>query len=180
MDKQTEDWVRKLELDSSQKTSKLSANFVDQELIFQSLKTYYETDPGSFCNMVSNGPPPAFRWISWRIIILSKSKKTESFEELAKKGSEDTKMKDSILKDIHRTFPNVGFFSNPEHTAHQALAEQLFAFGAYKPEVGYVQGINFIIAALMLISGKWDEEVFRVVQNLADENLDFFKFEAIF
>lgn len=47
-------------------------------------------------------------------------------------------MKDSILRDIHRTFPSVGFFASPEHKSHEGLADLLLAFGAVKKEVGYV------------------------------------------
>jgi hypothetical protein len=76
-----------------------------------------------------------------------------------------------ILKDINRTFPNHPFFSSEEfgHYGQFALYRVLCKFSSTYPSVGYCQGMNYIVAFLLLVSGSHEEEVFSFFVELCDE-----------
>ncbi|KAL8429216.1 hypothetical protein Efla_006205 [Eimeria flavescens] len=51
-----------------------------------------------------------------------------------------------IELDVHRTFPSIPFF---REEGQHALRRILQAFAVFDPEVGYVQGMNFVAGALL-------------------------------
>ena len=57
-------------------------------------------------------------------------------------GSED-----QINKDLARTFPKVQQFKESE--GQMALKRVLFAYSKYDPSIGDVQGMNFIVGAML-------------------------------
>lgn len=52
----------------------------------------------------------------------------------------------AIELDVHRTFPSIPFF---REEGQQALRRVLQAFAIFDPEIGYVQGMNFVAGALL-------------------------------
>ena len=53
-----------------------------------------------------------------------------------------------IKRDLNRTFPDCLFFA--ENNSGQILLERvLIAISKYDPEIGYVQGMNFVIGSLL-------------------------------
>ncbi|KAL8274854.1 hypothetical protein Esti_001206 [Eimeria stiedai] len=52
----------------------------------------------------------------------------------------------AIELDVHRTFPSIPFF---REEGQHALRRILQAFAVFDPEVGYVQGMNFVAGALL-------------------------------
>jgi len=61
--------------------------------------------------------------------------RTSSFEKL-------------IVRDLTRTFPKLEYFQKQEN--QQALYNVVKAYSLYDPEVGYCQGISFIVGPLLL------------------------------
>jgi len=53
-----------------------------------------------------------------------------------------------IELDLNRTFPDENYFSN-KSKGKEALRRVLLAFSKYDHVLGYVQGMNFIVAALL-------------------------------
>ncbi|GAA55182.1 TBC1 domain family member 14 [Clonorchis sinensis] len=56
----------------------------------------------------------------------------------------------AIKLDVSRTFPVLGLFQ-PGNPLHSPLHDLLAAYVAYRPEIGYVQGMSFLAAILLLV-----------------------------
>ncbi|KAA3674864.1 TBC1 domain family member 14 [Paragonimus westermani] len=56
----------------------------------------------------------------------------------------------AIKLDVSRTFPSLGLFQ-PGNPYHDPLHDLLAAYVAYRPEIGYVQGMSFLAAILLLV-----------------------------
>jgi hypothetical protein len=70
-----------------------------------------------------------------------------------------------IVRDVHRTLPEHKMFQEPEGIGQQVLLNILSAYANYDPEVGYCQGMGFIVGCLIL--------------QLRDEELAFWTFVQI-
>jgi Rab-GTPase-TBC domain len=55
-----------------------------------------------------------------------------------------------IEKDLHRTFPEQKIFQEKGGTGQQVLNNILCAYANYDPEVGYCQGMGFIVGCLII------------------------------
>lgn len=78
----------------------------------------------------------------------------------------DTKLKETIHTDMHRTFPdNILFKSKAEPGMQKALFNVLLAYGHHNPTVGYCQGMNFIAGYLIIIT-KDEEKSFWLMDAL--------------
>lgn len=56
----------------------------------------------------------------------------------------------AILIDLGRTFPNHSYFSSPLGPGQLALFNLLKAYSLLDPEVGYCQGLSFVVGVLLL------------------------------
>lgn len=56
----------------------------------------------------------------------------------------------AIKMDVSRTFPSLGLFQ-PGNPYHEPLHDLLAAYVAYQPLIGYVQGMSFLAAILLLV-----------------------------
>ncbi|XP_042281359.1 growth hormone-regulated TBC protein 1-A-like [Thunnus maccoyii] len=83
----------------------------------------------------------------------------------------DTKLKETIHTDMHRTFPdNILFQSKAEPGLQRALFNVLLAYGHHNKAVGYCQGMNFIAGYLIIIT-KDEEKSFWLMDALLDRIL---------
>eukprot|EP00347_Sterkiella_histriomuscorum_P015634 403356284 len=55
-----------------------------------------------------------------------------------------------IIKDLKRTLPELGIFKIDYQTGQNQLYNVLFAYSCYDNEVGYVQGMNYVAAMLII------------------------------
>ncbi|GIL46436.1 hypothetical protein Vafri_3433 [Volvox africanus] len=67
-----------------------------------------------------------------------------------------------IMRDLNRTFPNHLAFMRRQSVGQKALFSVLWASAAYRPLVGYVQGMGFLAAVLLLYMP--DEDAFWTFQ----------------
>lgn len=75
----------------------------------------------------------------------------EVYQELLESQLENPQYKDSIKQidlDLARTYPDERYFSDGSK-GHAALRRVLVAFSKYDVNLGYVQGMNFIVGALL-------------------------------
>ncbi|XP_065214175.1 TBC1 domain family member 12-like [Planococcus citri] len=116
-------------------------------------------------NLWWNGLPPCIRGKVWSLAIGNKLEITgEQYKECVKKSKEILKngSKDSlhmnesyehsvelIRLDISRTFPQLCIFQQGG-PYYEVLHCLLGAYVCYQPEIGYVQGMSFIAAVLLL------------------------------
>jgi len=61
----------------------------------------------------------------------------------------DESVADLIKLDVSRTFPQLGLFQE-SGPLHSPLSTLLGAYVAYRPDIGYVQGMSFLAAMLLL------------------------------
>jgi len=73
----------------------------------------------------------------------------------------------TILKDVTRTFTDLPFFVEDSEAGNNKLFNVLKAYANYDTEVSYVQGINYIVA-LMLLHIEDEEQVFWCLVNLME------------
>lgn len=65
------------------------------------------------------------------------------------KGIDREQSVEVIGLDVLRTFPNLGFFQEGG-PYYSALHDVLGAYACYRPDIGYVQGMSFLAAVLLL------------------------------
>lgn len=87
--------------------------------------------------------------------------------------SVESSYKDAILKDINRTLPEDHTFRSGKMN-NLKLNNVLNAYSNFNKKIGYAQGLNFIVAAIILILNE-EEQVFLFVDSLIKK----FKFNKI-
>jgi hypothetical protein len=103
--------------------------------------------PKELSKAIQHGIPTVIRGPIWQLMSSSKSAELEeTYKALLKLTSPHEK---AIQKDISRTFPNHKFF---KHTGagQDGLFMVVKAYSLYDREVGYTQGLAFIVATLLL------------------------------
>eukprot|EP01083_Nonionella_stella_P105410 303191_1 len=72
-----------------------------------------------------------------------------------------------IRLDLDRTFPCLQFFRAPDGPLYLPLMEVLGAFACYRPDMGYVQGMSYL-AAVLLLNMDSDNSLFSVFTAFAN------------
>lgn len=93
----------------------------------------------------------------------------------------DATVKDSIMLDLSRTFPENIYFANIQDPAglQKPLKHVLSAFAAHNPHIGYCQGLNFVVGMLLLILRN-EEKTFWLLDTLTRHMLpDFYAADMV-
>ncbi|GAW08544.1 GTPase-activating protein GYP5 [Lentinula edodes] len=111
---------------------------------------------------IAKGIPPTLRGMMWQLMAASKDPELEStYLKLLKESSIHEK---AILRDLGRTFPHHDFFTDGQGIGQENLYNVLKAYSIYDPQVGYCQGLPFVVAILLL--NMPDEEAFSLLVRL--------------
>lgn len=123
------------------------------------------THPKELSKAIQQGIPPVIRGAVWQLMSSSKSVDLEEvYKALLKLSSPHEK---AIMKDLNRTFPNHKYFKEGGGVGQEGLfmvvkayslyviylvshLAMLISVDRYDQEVGYTQGLAFIVAALLL------------------------------
>ncbi|KAI7899282.1 rab-GTPase-TBC domain-containing protein [Cokeromyces recurvatus] len=111
---------------------------------------------------LSNGMPPQLRGKLWRIFSDSETDNDlieNEYRELLDKTSPYEKL---MKRDVSRAFPNLPFFK--EKDGQQMLFNVIKAYSLFDQNVGYCQGIHFVVGCLLLHMP--DEAAFSVLIKL--------------
>lgn len=114
----------------------------------------------------TRGIPGEFRWRIWsNLIIKDKLYSEETYLGLQ---SVDEPILSTIKRDLDRSFPNEPYFDLGQfgEIGQKALERVLAKFAFKYPQVGYCQGMNFLVGFLLLVSGGAEIEVFQMVECL--------------
>lgn len=98
---------------------------------------------------IDNGIPDAIRFKVWCLILESdhyKEMYPKTMKELLEEGENESY--GQIDKDLNRTFPQIGFFSQPSFI--ESLRNVLYCYSHVDPEVEYTQGIGFLAGMLLV------------------------------
>lgn len=99
-------------------------------------------------NKIRGGIPPPLRGVVWPSIAgTHESELHEAFEKLA---NEPSPYDGLIGKDVGRSFPNVEMFREKDGEGQQMLGRVLKAFSLYDDQIGYCQGLGFVVGPLLM------------------------------
>ncbi|GET93706.1 Rab-like GTPase activating protein, putative [Leishmania tarentolae] len=99
------------------------------------------------------GIPSRFRGVAWQLLMgsfhqLNSEENSGVYVALRDKKLADKETDAVISRDLARTFPTHVLFQDPGGVGQTFLRNVLHAYAGCDPEVGYVQGMGFIVAAL--------------------------------
>jgi len=118
------------------------------------------------------GLPPPVRGKVWRLALTnSLNLTTHLYTILRTRAHSATESKETlqlVSLDVSRTFPQLGIFQEGG-PYHSTLRDLLGAYVCYRPDLGYVQGMSFIAAILLLNLDEAD--AFIVFANLVNRPL---------
>lgn len=112
--------------------------------------------PALFQKRLIKGPPIEYRWSAW-MAACNLQGSLNVFAQL-QYAELSHQVEDDINKDLPRTFSDHPYFSGNKGKA--ALQRVLKAFALQHRDIGYCQGLNYIAAFTLLVSGGRDEECF--------------------
>ena len=109
-------------------------------------------DPREVTRRIHAGIPDQIRGLCWQLMAQSKDPELEIMYEMLKdRPSPHEKI---IQADLPRTFPRHEYFREKQGPGQIALGNVARAYSIYDGDVGYCQGIAFVVGALLLnVSG---------------------------
>jgi TBC1 domain family member 10 len=115
------------------------------------------------------GIPSRFRGVAWQLLLgsfhqLNSDENAGVFLALRDKKLADKEVDAIISRDLARTFPNHVLFQDAGGAGQTFLRNVLHAYAGSDPEVGYVQGMGFLVAALSTQMG--EEESFWALHEM--------------
>ena len=110
-------------------------------------------------NKIKGGVPPPLRGVVWVSMVGARDLDLgDRFDQLCLESSPYEVL---IGKDVGRSFPGVEMFRDPEGDGQQMLGRVLRAFSLYDTEIGYCQGLGFLVGPLLMQMG--DKDAFCVL-----------------
>lgn len=141
--------------------SKLLGNYKSSKPIEDLLKD--TKNCRALTSYIRQGIPVKWRWQTWKsyinLVIIS--------EKRYRNIPLDRQMIDSvIIKDVHRTFPEHKYFDKKffGYYGQYALLRVLAKFSSAYPDVGYCQGMNFVVGFMLIVSGGNEIECFCMLE----------------
>lgn len=110
-------------------------------------------------NKVRGGVPAPLRGVVWVSMAGARDKLLE--EQFDKLSGESSPYENMIGKDIGRSFPGVEMFRDPEGEGQKMLGRVLKSYSLYDKQIGYCQGLGFLVGPLLMQMG--DRESFCVL-----------------
>jgi len=86
------------------------------------------------------------------------------FITIARDKKREVNIHELIRRDLPRTFPEFQLFKQPESEAYNQILKVLDTAAYYQPEIGYVQGMSYVAATLLLFMNHY--EAFLCFANL--------------
>jgi len=139
----------------------------EQDAEFSLIK-YAQREPHVFHRRLVKGPPPIYRWVSWKVALNVREHRIEGLYSKLKEQKNAAKWLKTIQKDLDRTFPTHPLFGESvfKEKGQVALENILTIFSMYCPNVGYCQGMNFVVGFMLIISGFQEEDTFWTFTSL--------------
>lgn len=115
--------------------------------------------PTLTANKIKAGVPPPLRGVVWVSMVGARDEQlSQDFDRLLQETSPYENM---IGKDIGRSFPGVDMFKEAGGEGQQMMASVLKVFSLYDEEIGYCQGLGFLVGPLLMQMG--DKDAFCVL-----------------
>ena len=128
--------------------------------IQEGLKIYFTENKSKFIKRLSKGPPNCFRWVAWSIIRgLPENRNDDVYKNFVNQELEKEN-KERIIRDIERTFSDRNIQKNELRKVETSLYNVLKSYWNLDKEVGYCQGMNFIVGLLLILTDNDETETF--------------------
>ncbi|KAJ2659331.1 GTPase-activating protein [Coemansia sp. RSA 1200] len=157
----------------SSRTSESEEARVDWDFWGNLINNYEKTtraEPRRLAQMIYAGVPKAVRGTVWQVMSGSRNDSAlgATFRRLVAQKSEPdsagAKHEKQIRHDLARTFPKLDYFRDTDGAGQEGLYSVLRAYALFDVEVGYCQGLSFVVGPLLL--NMPDEEAFGVLVRL--------------
>ncbi|EMD00675.1 hypothetical protein BAUCODRAFT_61793 [Baudoinia panamericana UAMH 10762] len=113
---------------------------------------------------IRGGIPPPLRGVVWQSMAGARERLLEdAFERLQ---HEKSPYEGIINKDVGRSFPGVELFQDAEGEGQRMLGRVLKCYSLYDKDIGYCQGMGFLVGPLLMNMG--EKEAFCVLVRLMD------------
>jgi Rab-GTPase-TBC domain len=110
-------------------------------------------------NKIRQGIPAPLRGVVWASMAGARDPSLE--EQYDKLCNESSPYETIINKDIGRSFPGVAMFREADGDGQRMLASVLKCYSLYDKEIGYCQGLGFLVGPLLMNMG--DKQAFCVL-----------------
>jgi hypothetical protein len=137
------------------------------------LRKFVEKNKEKFKERLCKGPPESFRWISWMISSNIDEDRSEDFYKHLLSQEIDLSVESQIKKDINRTIREECLYCSEELKI--TLFNVLKAYSILDKEVSYCQGMNFVIAFMLIVSDFNEVDTMYMMINLFMSNNSFKK-----
>lgn len=145
---------------------------IDEELWLEWLKVtsdwsnYKSKQPEHIKTLVRRGVPSNLRAKIWKLLADAQQvtpQNSEDYKSMLKKSSNCEKL---IQRDIARTYPENDYFKDESGPGQEGLFNVMKAYSLHDEEVGYCQGIAFIVGLLLLQLS--EEESFMLLKKIME------------
>ena len=110
-------------------------------------------------NKIRAGVPAPLRGVVWQSMAGARDAELEDqYDEFCQQSSPYETI---INKDIGRSFPAVAMFRDADGDGQRMLASVLKCYSLYDTEIGYCQGLGFLVGPLLMNMG--DKAAFCVL-----------------
>lgn len=146
---------------------------IDQELWLEWLKVtsdwsnYKSKQPEHIKELVRKGVPSNLRAKIWKLLANAQQvtpQTSEHYKDMLKHSSNCEKL---IQRDIARTYPENDYFKDEAGPGQEGLFNVMKVYSLHDEEVGYCQGIAFIVGLLLLQLS--EEESFMLLSKIMQD-----------
>ena len=131
--------------------------------ILPHIEKYGCIDKTMYKKWYKNGIPSPLRSKMWVASLGNELQITPGLYEILKdKTNQPSTMErqsssiDLISVDLSRTFPALQFFQYPDGPYYQPFKTILECYSKFRPDIGYVQGMSYMVATLLLYMDEYD------------------------
>ncbi|KAK0212657.1 rab-GTPase-TBC domain-containing protein [Desarmillaria ectypa] len=157
--------LQKEKEDQTETENSNDAEFIDWDFwgaVMSDYQQFASEESEKLAQAIAKGIPGTLRGMMWQLMAASKDPELEStYLKLLKETSPHEK---AITRDLGRTFPHHDFFTDGDGIGQENLFNVLKAYSLYDTQVGYCQGLPFVVAILLL--NMPDEEAFSLLVRL--------------
>ncbi|UJR14631.1 hypothetical protein I4U23_001625 [Adineta vaga] len=133
--------------------------------IINNWTTYIKKKPQWIKDMIRTGVPVHFRPLLWQCLAkVETSNVKQKYADYMKMTSPCEKV---IRRDISRTYPEHDFFKEKHGVGQERLFNVIKAYSLFDREVGYCQGIGFIVGLFLMHMP--EEEAFAVLVSVMQD-----------
>ncbi|KAL6613175.1 rab-GTPase-TBC domain-containing protein [Neocallimastix sp. 'constans'] len=136
------------------------------ESMITEFKDYFMDIPSYVLQKIRGGIPHHLRGKVWKVMSGADNNDLDTlYEQLL---LEESPFEKQILRDVARTFPHMSMFSERNGEGQHMLFNLMKAYSLYDTEVGYCQGLCFIVGPL-LMQRITEKEAFSIFVRLMEE-----------